>query len=297
MAALVAIAALPSAAAAKPGYFVFPGVFSLEADLGKDGGYSLSATAFGHHRLRVVAQRFGASASYSARGRVNGQRLNANFGKFGALHGRFHGTTREEPFFLPGCHGPMTIVGRGTLNGSFRFRGEGGYVQVATHRVRVHFERFFRQVCPNGGSSGEEDRALEHNEDLGANALEATAHGRGRSLSLRGIELEWGVALLTVATARERVGPVTIERTAESRGKDDSLAFAPWDSYPRAVSISPSAPFRGSAVYTEQEDGTSSWTGDLRVPLVGLGTVPLTGPEFRVRTCHGPLLRVIDGCH
>jgi hypothetical protein len=295
-AALIAVLALPAAAAAKPGYFVFPGVFSLEAELGRDNGYSLSLSSVGHRRVRVVVQRPGESASYAVRARVNGRRLSANLGRFGTFHGRFEGTTHREPFFLTDCRGPKTLVGHGVLTGSFHFRGEEGYVETAAHRVKARFERFFRQVCPNAGGSGENDRVLAHEEDLGASLLEARSKAEGRELTLRAMELDWGVALLTSATAREQAGRVEIERTTQSRGKDDSLEFGPRGSYPRTVSIDPSQPFLGSATLTEEEDGTSTWVGDLRVPLIGLGTVPLTGAAFRVKTCHGSLLGVIDGC-
>lgn len=54
------------------------------------------------------------------------------------------------------------------------------------------------------------------------------------------------------------------------------------------ATVSPSAPFSGSATFHLDGPKTASWTGDLAVELPGAGEVPLSGEGISAGLCHGP---------
>src|SRR5215218_5752177 len=155
--ALSAALALPaSTATAKPGFFVVPGGFSLTADLPQSNGYSIYVVSFGHRRIEMVARREGTFAIYLTRGEANRRGLDVDFGRFGRLEVHWSGGQVHKSPRGRGCRGRAGIVGRGVLHGTVRFRGEGGFVDVAADHIKGTFERSFKQVCRIGaeGRSG-----------------------------------------------------------------------------------------------------------------------------------------------
>ncbi len=54
------------------------------------------------------------------------------------------------------------------------------------------------------------------------------------------------------------------------------------------ATITPPAPFSGSATFHLEDPQTASWTGELAVEMPGLGKVPLTGDGIDAGLCKGP---------
>jgi hypothetical protein len=52
------------------------------------------------------------------------------------------------------------------------------------------------------------------------------------------------------------------------------------------ATLTPGAPFTGSATYVPFSTDSGGLTGDLAVPLAGAGSVPLTGPSFQAYLIH-----------
>jgi hypothetical protein len=299
--ALAAALAFPTGASANPG----PPVLTtgakqrlvtrsgqiLQAQLGTNNGYSVMLLAF-RGKVMVEVKRGETAATYSVRGRFDGERLSANLGRFGTLQGRFIvKKTREEDFFLPNCKGRKSIESEGSLIGTFRFRGEDSYANLSAGKVKATSTKVFRQVC------GESNRSLRAGGGLlRGKVLEAQTRSGRRTISFTAAVLdEENIPFGMVATVKERVGRITIERKTRPSGFRSSIEFSPWKSFPRTVNVSPSDPIQGTGTYTEQPDGSHEWTGDLRAPFVGLETVSLTGSRFHVRICRGSLL-IIEGC-
>lgn len=77
--------------------------------------------------------------------------------------------------------------------------------------------------------------------------------------------------------------------TAKTRveGKPDNFTVTGATGTPSEATVKPPAPFEGSAEFTLESPTVANWTGDLRVPIPTLGTVALTGPEFKPTLCDG----------
>ena len=56
---------------------------------------------------------------------------------------------------------------------------------------------------------------------------------------------------------------------------------------PTEATVTPAAPFSGSATFHLDDPRSASWTGDLAVELPGLGKVPLTGEGIDAGLCKG----------
>lgn len=175
--AATCVLAIPAGAAAKPGYVVEPERFSLSARLPKSNGYSVHLGSVGHRWIELAVHRRGQLAIYMAKGRVNRHGIDVDFGRFGRVRADFTGRQmKSEPLF-PGCDGRPAIKARGRLEGSFRFRGEGGFVNVSTMRAKASYERSFRLVCYFGPESARDREMVD--------VLEATGKAAGRRVYFR----------------------------------------------------------------------------------------------------------------
>lgn len=276
--AAVASTALPVSASAKPGYYVFPEGFSLEATLPKNNGYRISLNSFGHRWVDVALSRRGEVAHYYARGKANRHGVDVSFGRFGSVHARFTGhSVKREPPQAP-CRARRPIELRGRLEGSIRFRGEGGNVAVASQRVRASYEHRFREVCDVGVHPPRKAKIVD--------VLSARGKSVGRTIRFSAFYLETiGVPVVSASTV-ERVGRVNVWKLSISENEKSRLEFSPPTGRPQTVTVKPTFPFSGSASYAVQPDGSVDWSGDLRVSFAGLGEVALTGPGFQAEACH-----------
>jgi hypothetical protein len=145
----------------------------------------------------------------------------------------------------------------GEFHGAFRFRGEGGYTSVHTHRV--------------------------HGQELRASPLRCRGHDHGIELKARSgstrfaafQDNDYGVTVLSAAT-RERSGRVEIAREASRLVAPDAGEFT-FSSGLTSAHVGPGgALFAGSADYASP----STWTGSLAVSFPGEEDVRLTGPGF-----------------
>jgi hypothetical protein len=271
--------AIPTTATAEPGYFVSDGGFSISARLPKSNGYTVRLYAQTHHMIEVALERRGEIALYFARGRANRHGIDVDLGRFGRVHASFRGhRTKSEPPF-PGCHARPPIAFDGLLEGTFRFRGEGGFAVVSTDRVRASYQRRFKEVCYFGQANGGPSGSIEILEAKGK-----TADGRLIWFSAARLD-EIDVPFISAST-QKRVGRVSTVKFTLASENGSHLQFNPPNGDPQTVSVSPGSPFRGTATYGARLDAPSEWTGDLRVPFAGLGTVRLTGPGFHANACH-----------
>ena len=293
----VALAA-PIAAAAKPGFFVSGGFFSLSAVLPKSNGYTVSLETLGHRSIGIILNRTGETAYYLTKGRVDRKGIEVDFGRFGRLRADFTGHEVETEGVFPSCHGRKPIKFSGRLEGTIRFRGEKGFVTIAVEKVKASWEQTFREVCEssNRTRTGGPRLGAFDDEDEVADLLEVSGRDEGRRINLFAIRQHLFPATIVSASAIERTGKVTALKLASSDPTEAGLSFSPPEVRPRAATLTPSSPFHGSASYKEQATGPNEWTGDLRVHLPGLGTVALTGPSFRAYACRHVLSEGFRGC-
>jgi hypothetical protein len=231
----------------------------------------------------------------------HGDRLDAKVGGLGHFRGRFvPGSTKLEQ--LPeGCTGEPTTTEKGVFVGSFVFRGERGYTRIDARRERGRVVRQGAMSCPASNPSGHRrhrSRRLAREErERRQNEFRLLAGDPKGGLSFQAemqesAEVEEGSPTTIQASMTERVGRLEISRNASSIsfGADAAATFQVPDlAEPLSeATLTPPAPFSGSATFHLDEPRSATWSGDLAVELPGAGEVPLTGKGIAAGLCHGP---------
>jgi hypothetical protein len=107
-------------------------------------------------------------------------------------------------------------------------------------------------------------------------SLQANTTNRSLYFSASGLGGHPRFAAFT-AIVKERIGPLKILRNV-GNGSPSSFAVGP---HLRTATVTPPAPFSGSATFQRQGESKSpSWSGSLAVSFPGKPDVPLTGPSF-----------------
>lgn len=271
LAALLAVAWAPPAGAA--------GLLSrleLRAD-----GYRVFVVGHGDQvevDVRKPRSRGEAMTGYLVHGTVARERLRARFGDLGSISMRFQGGTVTRPH---GCHGRHRfLIRHGAFVGSFRFRGEGGYVSIAARRAKGTA----REVAPSclGRRPARAARAgVPHSEGVKQRPEYGYVFGSwrhaGSSAAVLASKSRQGKTEL-IATQEAIRGAMSITRLAfaetgaKSLRTNDSLTRAWLDGVP--------APFAGQGRYVAAADGHRTWEGSLTVDFPGLAGFPLTGPDY-----------------
>jgi len=265
--------------------------------LPKSNGYRISLASFGHRWVEVALSRpDGEAALYFARGKANRHGVDVNLGRFGSVHARFTGHRVNDRSLFPGCRARPEIKERGRLEGRVRFRGEGDYAKVTVERVRAEYAHTFREVCSEDFAREGRRGLVPADRSEPIEVLEVKKKEKGQMVWLNVNESFTFDSLSVSAGLQERFGRVIAVKLATATGGGGSFEFSPTQGQPQTVSLEPALPFRGSASYTMQPDGASTWTGDLRVPFPGLGPFPLTGPGFHATACRTHIIEHTISC-
>lgn len=319
-AALATMALLAPGAAAKPVRFVIPGSFALAVKLPNSHGYSISIASDDHRHIELKAAKGLQNILYNVIGRATSKGLDADFGRFGHVSLRFHTTQRKTENSSQLCPGKPTVSEVGTMRGSVRFAGADGLPTVSVTRVRGEATHSFRRVCDFGNLGGDESNAPgtakphPHPHEHGARLLRRLTQAR-----LAAGEPEPGVEglvakrrtntgqlafaaftasellAIAIASAQETVGRVHISRNTYSIAGPQVLKLSEPGASPQTARFTGPKPFAGRAEYVKGA-GEESWSGSLRAPILGKGTVSLTGPEFHVKTCRAQTMKKIEAC-
>lgn len=215
-------------------------------------------------------------SKYLARGVAAPEHLKATFGKLGKISMRFR-ESRDRPWHgkKRRCRGAgRFVVRRGVFVGSFRFRGEGGYISIRAHRakgaissVASKCQRHDRRRSARSSSSIFEE-TLTGFIASDREGVDSTVFG---AISFRG-ELGY------IAQREESRGQLGILRTAIVNDRGE----LPLNEAVTAGKFSPGRPFRGDGLYRAAPDGSTSWSGSLTVDFPGAPRHPLTGPDYEM---------------
>ncbi|HEY5051781.1 MAG TPA: hypothetical protein VII45_00050 [Solirubrobacterales bacterium] len=229
-------------------------------------------------------RRAGEVSTYVAHGAVSAAAIQVRFGDLGSVDVRFRPSgkvTRGAP--VQHCKGPdRRIVRYGVFVGHIRFRGEGGYTSARIHRVKG-------QVLTRISFSCEVSAYLQRHP--GKQAGKPTPKEAKETKLLAGFKS--GVTATYFEAITTRAGETRFvavnERTEGSLGlyrvafaKASPLTFA-FDSALSFGSVTPPAPFSGSASLRRAADGTKAWAGTLAVSFPGEPGVALTGAKFKAQ--------------
>jgi hypothetical protein len=273
----LAASVIPASAAAKrvvrttaPGPAA---TFSLPAG----DGHFVTVEANGSQVLLEV-EKGEAATEYSVRGHGGRRVVKGDFGELGRIAVRFKPRGRAWRNAPPKrCEGKDVVIRRGVFVGTIRFRGEGGYLGIDRKRVRGVTKTTPRWRCRpqrGGGFFGLVERLIPLEEPT----LAAFVPGSERTfVALRESGPDGPGLIVFLVLAKERRGPVRIERFAFQLGEPEEFTVKPGL---RRATVRPSKPFEGSAELVRGADGSIEWSGSLAVSLPGAPSLPLTGDTF-----------------
>jgi hypothetical protein len=248
------------------------------AHLAGTHGYRITILAFSRDII-VTAKKGTASVSYVLlRNGLKGDRIHARLPGVGRVFLEFH--DRRHPRGRPekDC-GESETTRKGVFVGTVKIEGERGYTSALSHHVRGEI-----------GQEGCHRRPTARASSAGSRLLSAsTSRGNGR-LSFTALNFPWiDPELLFDASfsrARGQMAIITVQSAMAKHPTDLEIA-AP----PRSASVTPPAPFTGSASFQQEAADQFSWSGDLAVELPGVGEVSLAGPKFETSVCVGQKCR------
>jgi hypothetical protein len=261
-----------------------PGGFKLQGS----HGFSISVAAYseedesGHGEITVTAGRAHEFVSYTAPAQVTTDSIRARLGTLGRVDMVLNRSGRDETVNPPCFHHPESFE-TGTYEGVFEFHGEGGYTDARATRAAAvpSLSVFSRRIGCNGGSSGESFGPGEP----GARLL-GVSYANGRTVKFQINKNRPGGKTIFTASLAERRAGIKIFR--ELNGVAPAGAFH-YDPKVRTATLSPPAPFAGTAHLTRRRNSVSPLLdGDLKLTFPG-HTVRLAGPEVHVSLEHARL--------
>jgi hypothetical protein len=267
-------------------------------------GYTLNVTLLGQKRLVVTAEaRVGQGSKEAiytlpARQSPDSDDVKARIGNLGKIDVHFVAeSTKQAQPKIPGCTGGETVTEKGHFVGEISFRGEQGFTRVHAARAAGTVVSDTAPRCKNVNSPGEE---------AGARKKSVEGEPQGESVDLNAVldhgKIRFAATRTRIeARGRSRTFSSFTAVTGRNRGKLQEVSIAlllfeqgstflsPEPSFPtRAATVSPPAPFSGTATFTREPGRSASWSGDLKVELPGFGDVPLTGSGSKASMCQAP---------
>lgn len=257
-------------------------------------GYTISAVAYAEGgdpkgSIAFIAGRGGASAVYRAPATVTADVIRADLGPIGKVDVVRRPSGREKTVH-PRCFGGTWTYEPGTYEGVVEFNGEENYTRAKVSRVA--------QVPDLLVNSGHGPCSSSYGEAFGPSEPGARLRGisfaHGRRLFFQVNKNSPKARTVFAASLRERRGELWIDR--EVTGVVEPGAFR-FDSHLQTATLSPGAPFSGSASLSRSRNSISpTWTGGLKLAFPGHAGVPLAGPGVHVSLVHARFTRT-RGAH
>jgi len=213
-------------------------------------------------------------SEYTANGSTSRDAIQASFASFGEISVQFVPSVKVRTKSLklpPKCEGPKKIVRReGAFVGTIKFTGENGYTSVDALEAAgsvgtpLEFDCVKGVPVPSPGSHQRIPTVLNARTSDGRLGFEAALRRRGQ------VEFSAGEA--------SEVEGISILRSVTKSGRSSRFRF---DRDYRTATVSPPAPFSGTAKFERGAEGTKSiWAGSLSVSFPGEPGVPLAGSLF-----------------
>jgi len=271
--------AAPAAAARELPDFHSAG-FGLQGTNGyKIGFSSFSERPYGRGTAGVVVFRKGRKAGaafYRTSAIVSDDFVKADLGPFGKVDMAIRPSGRTRKVHIA-CTKESYEFEPTAYEGTFEFRGEGGFTRARTTQAHLSPVVSF---CGAGGGYGESRGPGAPGAHLSGVSFD---HGRKVSFDFVKNHPTRG-RVKYEAEIRERRAGVSIFRTVDGWAGAGAFRFA--DDLSTA-SLQPPAPFSGSASLLRSRDSVfPRWRGDLTVDFVGRPGVRLAGPGIHASIVH-----------
>lgn len=277
------------AASAKPGYVVIPSSHSVELNLKGSHGFRIGAGKVGRYFYFQTADERSVTTYLKLSPKQKGYGIKAKFPGFGRISVQFHpqGSPQHEPPFFGSCSGGETVKQRGRFVGTIEFHGERGYTSASRTSASGEVATTKKEICKRS--------TFDDAPDVERDSIELYAYSRskGRAVGFDASTLGLPDSPFTTfgASVAERRRRMTIFRHTFATGKESQLVAGDTRPHPLSATVTPPAPFHGSAEFQRTAEGERSWTGTLSVHFPGLDPVALTGPSFDTHICQN------SGCH
>jgi hypothetical protein len=244
-------------------------------------------TSTRHFKVKVLGHR--SETTYTTRGGPYASgRVSARLGRRGRFDLRFVPVGRPRRIAIPRwCKGPPAEWQRGYLAGRYRFRGERDFTEAAGVRVSAARLSWSPLRCHYLDGSPRQEPAPRARLQAWRRGRTSLAFGallypRGARPAARQVRFR--------AEISRRAGRLSIVHEAEVEAPASAITFPGGPQLPEVVTVSPPAPFSGSATFDRTPESTFTWSGDLAVRFPGLDPLRLSGPRFGARVC------ALQGC-
>jgi hypothetical protein len=183
-------------------------------------------------------------------------------------------------YFAPATVTDTTVEADLGPVGKIEFHGEEGYTDVTATRLPLSLHPYIDSIC---GGVGITEIA---GSGIPGARLTATARKRLGRVSLQVNQNHPGARVKAQASIYEKRGRIQVYRAVE--GTYSATAFH-FDPQLRSASLTPPAPFAGSALFRRDAKAMNRWTGNLAVDFPGNSHVSLTGAGFETHLRHANL--------
>ena len=268
----------------------FPGYHQTSFDVRGSDGYRVQFSV-GHGSAQLLVSRHGsgfntAASFYSTRSRFTGTRVDADFGRFGQVTGRFEqrGPTQEPPD-VSGCEGGGPVRRIGRFVGTIAFHGEGRYTEAHASTAKAEVVDVPPLRCHGFGDQPHQGEVVGQGTSLSISCANPSFEASTEGLKEEVFPEEPLPETTFSASMSERVGRVRVIRFASAGGPASTFVF---DQTLSSATVSPPPPFHGSATFTRGAGGATGWSGDLAVDFPGT-SASLVRPNADVDLSHYPI--------
>lgn len=292
---VLVLVAMPAGAAAKPGFSVIGPQRWSEFALPATNGYRIRVSAIPATKKRLPNVFISASkgqryeVEYLAPGLSTEKGvIKAKLPGVGRIAVRFNQLKVNREPVAGNCKGRAGIIRHGIFVGTIELHGEHGYTSVGRHSAPGEIRQSFRQVCDQR-EPGHEGTGNDDSPHL--KTLLAGREGR-RALSFSVSRFNFGPRFggpsvsFSASSSMQRHG-FFVFASVSAEGEPATFLTPDPAGALEDASVTPPAPFHGSATFHLDSPSSSSWTGALSVELPGVGKCPAR----RHRLLVGPVRR------
>jgi hypothetical protein len=265
------------------------GVVATGFKLHGSHGYAISALAYSDEtgnrgEIDFIVRGHHASVSYRAPAIVTANTIQADLGGIARVDVALRPSGRQKKVH-PKCFGEAVTYEPGTYEGVVEFNGEEGYTRASKRRVaQLPALLLFVGSGSCGSGYGE---ATGYGEP-GAR-LRGISYAHGRTLSFQVNKNGPQAKTVFTASLKELRDGVLIDREVAGSAPPSAFRFDP---DLRTASLSPHAPFSGSASLSRNKNSFSPiWTGGLRLAFPGRSAMSLTNSGVYVSLVHARFTR------
>jgi hypothetical protein len=245
-------------------------------------GYSILVMGFSrpHYKQGEVlafATKEHAAVTYVTSATVTATTIEADLGAAGELAVEFQPDGAPERVHSSCEEDGVVTFQPGFWVGKIEITGEEGFTTVQKTRAKAIVTPFLDILC--GASAGGE--GIGHGFPGVRLVVRDGALHRFPLLQVN--QNRPGGPLRIEAHLEERRGDLIVDRTIEGLYLGNGLHFDP---KLRSATLSPPAPFSGSATFHRDAKPANRWTGNLTLDFPGRADVPMTGRAFKTTLAH-----------